>query len=343
MIDRLVLIIFIWFIAGAFQTCQVKSPLWDAALLPLPPRYEQDFYWASLPAKKDSADKVPSQLYPDNQALAKADVFFLHPTTYTQKMKKGSSWNADVNDTTLNNRTDQTTIQYQASIFNGAGKVYAPRYRQAHLKAYFDKNNKHATDKAFALAYRDIKKAFQYYLEHFNQGRPIIIAAHSQGASHGIKLLEEFFDGIDHQKQLIVAYLVGMPVLIEQYKTIKPCVSAEDIHCYCSWQTYKKGHYSKYQPKNSGVLATNPLTWITEENYAPKSLNLGGVLRNFNRVFPELADAQVHDGLLWINKPKFPGSFFVWTSRYHIVDYNLYYFNVRQNAIDRVNAYYSKY
>ena len=33
------------------------------------------------------------------------------------------------------------------------------------------------------------KAAFQYYLEHYNNGRPFIIASHSQGTYHAKRLI----------------------------------------------------------------------------------------------------------------------------------------------------------
>jgi hypothetical protein len=50
------------------------------------------------------------------------------------------------------------------------------RYRQAHLHNFFTKDKEKA-DKAFDLAYKDLKTAFEFYLQHWNNGRPIIIAS----------------------------------------------------------------------------------------------------------------------------------------------------------------------
>ncbi len=41
---------------------------------------------------------------------------------------------------------------------------------------------------AFDLAYEDLKTAFENYLKHYNKGRPIIIASHSQGSLHALRL-----------------------------------------------------------------------------------------------------------------------------------------------------------
>ncbi|HMQ90554.1 MAG TPA: hypothetical protein PKB07_23295, partial [Flavilitoribacter sp.] len=59
----------------------------------------------------------------------------------------------------------------------------------------------------------------------------------------------------------------------------------------------------------------------------------------FSRVIPEVTDAQIHEGILWASKPKFPGSFLITRKNYHIGDYNLYYLNVRENAAERVAAF----
>lgn len=90
---------------------------------------------------------------------------------------------------------------YQASLFNEVGKIYAPRYRQAHIFAFFSEDTVSAA-KALDLAYLDIKNAFEYYLNNYNQGRPIILAGHSQGAAHLIRLMKEYFDNNELRKNL---------------------------------------------------------------------------------------------------------------------------------------------
>ncbi|GAC1367258.1 MAG: hypothetical protein NVSMB30_00910 [Hymenobacter sp.] len=94
------------------------------------PDYAQDTCWAALPTRRDSADAVPRHSgLRDEQATAAADVFFVHPTTFYRP----TSWNADLGKEKLNRFTDRSTIRHQASAFNAAGRIYAPRYRQATL------------------------------------------------------------------------------------------------------------------------------------------------------------------------------------------------------------------
>src|SRR5437868_1951039 len=98
------------------------------------PDYSDLYYWAANPAKWDYSDSIPSFLKNEIRDSS-VDVFFLHPTTFTKNFKT-AAMNADVNDPGINHATDAGTILYQASVFNGSSRVFAPRYRQAHLKAF---------------------------------------------------------------------------------------------------------------------------------------------------------------------------------------------------------------
>ncbi|WP_188767253.1 DUF3089 domain-containing protein [Emticicia aquatilis] len=306
---------------------------------PPAPDYTQNSAWAALPTIEDKADKTPlkSNLI-ENQKDAKADVFFLHPTTFTYEPKNQYQWNADVNDVELNEKTDNSTILNQASAFNGSGKIYAPRYRQAHYYSFLTPN---ADDKkqALDLAYADIKAAFEYYLKNWNQGRPIIIASHSQGTVHAKRLLKEFFDGKPLQKQLVEAYLIGIATQPDTFENIKPSKSAEEIGGFVSWNTFARNYLPEYY--NNGLntaVSTNPLTWKLDEEFAPKELNKGGVGYKFTFV-KEAADAQNHQGVLWINKPYIKGRIFINLKVWHIADINLFWMNIRENVALRLETY----
>jgi hypothetical protein len=333
------------FVLASLCSCATVRPVGNFSKdnVPAKPDYSKSENWAALPTKEDFADITPDTSLKNLQNIAKADVFFLHPTTYNGD-KGQDQWNASCNDENCNRRTDGVAIKYQASIFNGAGRVYAPRYRQAHLEIFYMKDAKErGGDEAFKLAYQDVKSAFEYYLENYNQGRPIIIAAHSQGAGHGKTLVKEFFDGKPLQSQLVAAYLVGWPVEDNFFDNIEPCESAEATECFCSWRTFKKG----YIPKKDWIIkpndvVTNPLNWKTDEILAPKTLNKGSVFYDFEKIYENAIQAQVHKGILWTNKPKFPGSFLITKKNYHIADYNFFYVNVRENAQLRVDSHLRK-
>jgi len=300
--------------------------------------YSQLSNWAAHPWKKDPADSVPQPLRKNFYADSSADIFFIHPTTYTDPEKQ-FGWNAPVDNVALNKKTDGSTILYQASIFNEAGRVFAPRYRQAHISAYFT-HDRAAALAAFDMAYEDVKAAFQYYLEHYNNGRPIIIASHSQGTSHAKRLLKEFFDGKPLQHQLIAAYLVGIAVEPDYFTTIPVCKTSDETGCICSWRTFKENYEPLYvQKENFTAIVTNPLTWNIDQPSASNRSNKGAVLLKFNKIIPHAVNAEVHDGVLWVNKPHFFGSIFYTAKNYHIGDYNLFYMNVRENVKRRINSF----
>jgi hypothetical protein len=305
------------------------------------PDYANLNNWAAHPWKKNPSDSLPTKLRPQTNNDSLVDVFFLHPTTYTQK-DKPLGWSGDINDALLNAKTDYSTILYQASIFNEGTRVFAPRYRQAHYGAYFPKTASDTTlaIAAFATAYEDVKNAFQYYLDHYHNNRPIIIAAHSQGTTHAKLLLKQFFDGKPLQNKLVVAYIVGIPVEPNYFTSILPCVTPQQIGCFCTWRTYKNGHKPFYVKKeNYTAVVTNPITWNEATTYASRKANKGAVIKNFNKIVPHVADAQIADGVLWASRPRFFGSILYRTKNYHVGDFNLYYMNIRANVKERIGAY----
>ncbi|MEO8086152.1 MAG: DUF3089 domain-containing protein [Bacteroidota bacterium] len=307
---------------------------------PSRPDYNKSENWAVLPDKKDNADRVPQcKGCLDEQASAEVDVFFIHPTLYLDTTPKSHQWNADVNDEVINKKVDESTILYQASAFNGAGKIYAPRYREAHLAAYYTKD-KPTADMAFELAYSDVKRAFEFYMEHWNNNRPVIIASHSQGTTHAIRLLQEFFDGKPLMNQLVAAYLIGIPVYDTLYSHLKICADSSETGCFVTWRTFAQKYFPPgYVIPKHDAVCTNPLTWRNDDKYAPYKLNKGGILKNFKHIIPHLSDAQVLDGVVRIDKPHFFLTPFFKYTNYHIVDYNLFYMNIRENAQLRVKKF----
>jgi hypothetical protein len=267
------------------------------------------------------------------------DVFFIHPTTLIST--DNENWNASLLDQELNDKTDMTTILFQASVFNEYA-VYAPRYRQAHLRSYYTTDTLSALQ-ALQFAYTDIREAFQYYLDHFNHGHPIIIASHSQGSTHAQWLLKEFFDGKALRHQLVAAYIVGMHIPADEFSSIPACKDSSQTGCYASWRTFKTGYVAPFVRKElNNAPVTNPLSWKISNEYISRKNNPGAVLRKFNKVLPFVSDAQVHEGILWVHRPNFPGSFLYRTKNYHIGDINLFYLSIRNNLRVRTAAFQQK-
>lgn len=323
------------------------------------PDYSNQFYWAATPYKHDASDSIPAFLKNEKRD-DRVDVFFIHPTSYlgtaneTDILQPGGNrmevfnklkavaWNADLRDTAVNNRSDNRSILYQASVFNAAGRIFAPRYRQANIKAFFVPESEDAA-KAFDLAYGDIKKAFEYYLKNENHGRPIIIASHSQGSLHAIRLLQEFFDGTALQKQLVCAYVVGYNIPVGSFKHIPVGNSPTATGCFVGWRSYQKGEISnQVQKENGNSVCVNPLTWTTSTQWAPESLNKGA-LYGFNAVLPHAVGVSIEptSNVLWVTLPSDAGDKMKKMKNLHTYDYNLFWMNIRENVKQRVDAFYN--
>ena len=314
------------------------------------PDYSNLINWASHPKKHDPADSIPAFLQCGNMDSclyneirdSNVDVFFLHPTTYT---KGFYGWNARMDDEAVNKKTDEGTMLYQASVFNGSCRVFAPRYRQAYLKAFFTKDTAQASQ-ALDFAYNDLRSAFQYYLEHWNHGRPIIIASHSQGTRHAIRLLEEFFDGKPLQKQLVCAYLVGYRISKKAFKTIPLGTNPSMTGCVMGWRTFKKGFAPAYSKSEKGdCLIVNPVTWTVNPGWSPNSLHKGLIARNFNKLlYPHELSAEIAPdvNVLWVDLPRKLKRQLGFINNFHIADYNFFYLNMRENIKERVRAYLNK-
>jgi len=302
------------------------------------PDYSDLNYWAAHPWKWDPSDSIPSALKNQTVKDTSVDAFFIYPTTLVDN--KDERWNAPIDDSAINIKTDYSSILYQASVLNEKCRVFSPRYRQANLKAFYT-NDKLKAAASFDTAYADVKKSFQFYLQHWNNGRPIIIISHSQGTVHAAKLLKEFFEGKDLQNQLVCAYIIGMPIAENYFSRIPACKDSLSTGCIVSWRTFKKGYVDTvYVTKETfKSIVTNPLTWHTDTIYAPITLNTGAVLKNFNKVKKAEVDAQVHQNILWTSKPKFFGNIFLKGGNYHIGDINLFYNNIRQNIKTRIHMY----
>jgi hypothetical protein len=317
-----------------FQSC-LPSRTFSHAKHPAVPDYSDEYNWVALPWRFDAADCVPQGCpTPDRQDSAAVDVFYVYPTAYII----GTKWNAKISNPRIIGRVG-TITESQASVYNNIGKVYAPLYRQAILKSFF---NKKSGPLALDLAYSDVKRAFDYYMAHWNNGRPFILAGHSQGSNHLIRLLKEEIDSKEIQKQLVAAYLIGMPVSDTTFKSIKQAQTETQVNGYVSWNTFKYGTRLKPSDYFSGGTCTNPLSWKSDTTLVPASLNPGGAPLKLNRIDQALCGAKINNGILWVQKPIKKGYIRLGKS-YHLCDYSLFYLSIRNNAKARTDSYFKKY
>lgn len=326
------------------------------------PDYGDARYWAALPDKRDGADATPIGMR-NRQSDASVDVFYIHPTTYFSR----AGWNQPLDDESANRGTE-FALRAQASAFNEIGRVYAPQYRQMSFNGYLSASDGDR-DKALDLAYGDVRAAFRTFLERWSRGRPFIIAAHSQGSGHGLRLVSELMSdlGTDPglRKRLVAAYLIGTPVpqdaLRETLPGVPLCATPEQTGCAVFYNTveanafepgerpkrfervrawYPGGFRSVEQPR---LLCVNPVSWRADRESSPQSAHLGAIHAERNRPLPEPQVRRVsarcdQDGLLQTTLPDGEWRQWWFGGDQHVNDYQLYYMDIRANAAQRVAA-----
>ena len=279
----------------------------------------------------------------NKQSNALVDVFYLYPTSYIFARQ----WNASLDNVLANFIVDNGILPQQASAFNGVAKVYSPRYRQVSLGGQMQQERTDETRKALSLAYSDIQTAFDYYMTHYNDGRPFLIASHSQGTTHAKPLLRYIFQHYPEQsKNLIAAYIIGNTVLESELNDVLDiCRTPLQNNCYLSWNTIVEGGDIGHWHKSGKPVCVNPLSWRYDSYFVGAENNLGAIPLTghygLSQPHKNLVGAHCEKGILWITRPEswlyklalFPGG------GYHAYDYNLFYMNIRSNVEKRVRAF----
>ena len=342
----------------ALAGCSRAAPF-DPAHVPPAPDYSQPNAWLAFPGREGIERSTPPGMAAVDEAAAPADVFFIHPTTYL----RNDVWNADYDAVGANAPYNGPVLLNQVSAFNGCCRLYAPQYRQASLMGLSK------SEPAVDLAYGDVAAAFRWYIAHENNGRPFILASHSQGTAHLIRLLQQEVLGTPLQKRLVAVYAIG-GFTPDSFASLglPTCETARQTGCIVSWNTAQAGRKgarmiidnhaywwrgAHLKPGPARAICVNPLTW-NETGAAPASANPGslpfppapfptkaGVLPALT---PHLTGAQCRDGLLTVDIPGdapkgFHDTISLLTGSYHLTDYGVFYAAIRANAVDRVAAW----
>ncbi len=215
--------------------------------------------------------------YPENSV----DVFMVAPSVDTQ-----SEQNSAI--TPGYKKAFRYAMNQQQALYAYTARIYAPYYRQAGLKVY-SWEDAAAREKVMQNAYKDVSAAFKYYLEHKNNGRPLILAGFSQGADMCYRLLEEYYGGdgeraVSLRENLIAVYAIGWVMtddMIAKYPQIVPAKGETDTGVVVSFEC-EDGNVTDSIIVSAGTraISINPLNWKTDSTKADKSLNKGTVTQD---------------------------------------------------------------
>ena len=288
------------------------------------------------------------------------DTFFIYPTEY-MGFEEGAPPYAPLDNAEMLEGAKGDYI-VQASAFADSTNVFMPYYRQAGMPTMY-KAWKETGDCSTALSgipYSDITAALDYYFENYNNGRPFIIAGHSQGSAMTKLVLKKYFkEHPDYYKRMVAAYVIGCAVTkddLEANPHLKFATGETDTGVIISWNTEGKGNVEANAVTAvllPNSISINPLNWKLDDTYAPASENLGSLVLNPETEEIEIgdvgADAQVvpERGTIVTNAKvepmpeelaKVAAEYFGADGR-HESDYSFYYNNIKDNVAKRVAAY----
>jgi hypothetical protein len=153
-------------------------------------------------------------------------------------------------------------------------------------------------------------------------------------------LLKEFFESKLLSSQLVVAYLWGMPLPPQYFSAIKYCSDSLATGCFTGWRLFKKGYYPEWLKKEREIsLVSNPISWQQDTNWIAPANHIGSVLFDFDKLRAHTQEAQIHQGIVWTNKPKIPFGFLYNPKNYHAGDINMFYGDIQKNICTRIQAF----
>lgn len=321
------------------------------------------------PNKKEQAvefQKVSATDYSKNEhwlnipktVTKKVDVFYLYPSAWA-KVNENDPIICEI-DNPIMIKQSKLAYDRQATAFDTVANIYAPYYRQddagSTLKMPFEEQQNIVK----SVPLTDAMAAFEYYIEHYNNGRPFILASHSQGSNVMIYLLEDYMKAHpDVYKRMVAAYVIGYSVTddyLAKNTHLKFAKESGDTGVIISYNTQApviEGKNGVVLPKANVI---NPISWTTDETLAPASKNLGSLQLNKDGSVDKdsegkyikvlnLADAKIdkEKGVIVcssIDVDKYaPGGGLFGRGILHSYDFPFYYYNIRANAEERVANY----
>ena len=272
-----------------------------------------------------------------------ADIFIIAPT-----VDKYDEYNMTLDD---NNKFRLTrALNMQRGIYEDDLRMFAPYYAQLSFNGFMLAEEARAPYEE--IAYSDVSEAFRYYLEHENQGRPIVLFGYSQGGIYVYRLLKDYFGDEASYDRLIAAYAIGWGCTFEEaeaYPQIVPAAREDDIGCVISYDAEAPEVRDSFTtPGDERHFAINPLNWETDDTPADRALNEGAVFVTNSleeTEVPQLCGAYIDttrgalkvtdvDSAEYAIRPAVMPE-----GSYHAYDLNFFWNNLKENIGVRMAAY----
>ncbi|MCK9625244.1 MAG: DUF3089 domain-containing protein [Bacteroidales bacterium] len=299
--------------------------------------YSKQEHWLSLPT---DASKV-------------VDVFYVYPTAWYKEDTSEPDFCAIDNRIMLIG--SQSAFNRQATAFETIGNIYAPYYRQADASYILPLSENQRWNVIDSIPAKDVTAAFDYYIKHYNNGKPFILVGHSQGSNVLLLLLKNYmYENVDVYARMVCAYVIGYPVTAEflnANKHLKFAEGDDDTGVIVSFNTQSPSLAlgANIVMANKIGLVINPINWKKDETLATASESLGSYMPidsqgNSGKVL-NVADARINlkKGVIECSSVNdsamFKISGIMGLGVYHSFDIPFYYYNLRENAEKRVKNF----
>jgi Protein of unknown function (DUF3089) len=171
-------------------------------------------------------------------ANAPIDCFYVYPTISTDP-GQNSDMTADP--------AELNVVKQQFARFASKCRPYAPLYRQITLAGLRKMLAPGATlNFGEGVQYDDVRDAWNYYLKNDNNGRGVVLVAHSQGSFILIDLIKREIDGKPIQSKLVSAILMGTVVPVPKgtdvggaFQHIPLCHSGSQTGCLITFASFR--------------------------------------------------------------------------------------------------------
>ncbi len=168
---------------------------------------------------------------------APIDCFYVYPTVSHEPLP-----NSDMTITAA----EKGVVVQQAARLASKCKIYAPMYRQVTLAALAAMLTGQASGADRALAYNDVRDAWNEYLAHDNHGRGVVLIGHSQGSRVLTELVKNEIDGKPVQGRIVSVILGGTPLQVPvgkdvggDFKSIPLCRAQSQTGCAIAFSSFR--------------------------------------------------------------------------------------------------------
>lgn len=221
--------------------CAQPAPAAPAA----PNDYAKDEAWLCRPGRQDACatDQTATVVQAGGATAietfkadpdAPIDCFYVYPT-----VSSDPGGNSDMTP----DLPEKAVVDQQLARFGQVCKLYAPSYRQATIAALRRVMTGQPSNADNALAYDDVRDAWNHYLAHDNQGRGVVLIGHSQGAIILQKLIAAEIDGKPAQQRIVSALLLGANIPVDPAKdsfgSLPLCRKAGQTGCVIAYVTFR--------------------------------------------------------------------------------------------------------